>query len=176
MQRAKLPLSLLVPVMLLGGCERGAHLNEQGSQMAPAAIQTPLRTVFSASHCNTKGKAVRLSRVDDEQGAALLIGQLSRHLLGRRVELRPYSLDSENLYLLEMGQRPTAGYTVNLAGAEATIENSRATVEMVWGKPAKGGFVAQVVTSPCLVFALPKGRYDTVSVVDAQGHIRASSP
>jgi hypothetical protein len=78
----------------------------------------------------------------------------------------------EAVLLIAMGQRPSAGYGLNLAG-EATLRDGVLTVPVDWREPPPGYLRAQVVTSPCLLLKVPA--VDLIShlrVMDREGRIR----
>jgi hypothetical protein len=75
-------------------------------------------------------------------------------------------------FLLSMGARPTAGYVLGLAKPAVHIENDAAGVRVLWTEPAPGMRAAQMLTSPCLVIAVPKGNYRRIRVLDQKDKTR----
>lgn len=65
-----------------------------------------------------------------------------------------------------LGQRPTGGYSVRVAGASA--QNSVLTLTVAVTTPGPGSITTQALTSPWTIVRVP-GNYREVRVVDAQG-------
>lgn len=70
--------------------------------------------------------------------------------------------------LVASGQRPTAGHAVELASPTAPAKGKMALVQVRIATPAPGAMAAQVVTSPCLVVALPKAGLAEVKVAEGE--------
>lgn len=88
-------------------------------------------------------------------------------------EARQSALDSERVFVISMGLRPTAGHSLSLAQERARLEHGVVTIPVIWREPAPGVITAQVITRPCLIVALEKRRYAGVRVVDQGGVERA---
>jgi len=69
-----------------------------------------------------------------------------------------------NVLVLEMGYRSTAGYSLSLSESKIRVKNKEAIVTALWDEPPEDSMQAQVITSPCVIFALPKGDYSKVTV------------
>jgi hypothetical protein len=76
--------------------------------------------------------------------------------------------DGAAVLLIASGQRPTAGHAVELAAPKAPVKGGAALVQVTLRSPDAGAFTAQVVTSPCLVVALPKAGLGEVKVAAAE--------
>lgn len=70
--------------------------------------------------------------------------------------------------LVAAGQRPTAGHAVELLSARAPVKDGVALVQVALRGPPAGTMAAQVVTSPCLVVALPRAGLAEVKVVNGE--------
>jgi hypothetical protein len=82
----------------------------------------------------------------------------------------------DGVVLVAMGRRSTAGYALALASRRAEVKGGVATLSVRFEEPAPGAVLAQVVTSPCLLVALPRKGLREVRVVDAGGVVRAVAP
>ena len=76
--------------------------------------------------------------------------------------------------LVAAGQRPTAGFELTLASPRAPVKDGVALVRVAVREPPPGAVVAQVVTSPCLVVALPRAGLAEVKVADGAGALLGS--
>jgi hypothetical protein len=77
------------------------------------------------------------------------------------------------LLLVDMGQRPTAGYRLALPEASWSLVDAQATLRVEFIEPAPGMMLAQVLTRPCLLVALPTVGYRVLRVVDQHGREQA---
>lgn len=71
------------------------------------------------------------------------------------------------LVAISRGRQPTPGYALSLAGARR--QDDTAIVEVHWDTPEPGAVLAQMMTHPCLVVALPKDDFRRVEAVDQSG-------
>jgi hypothetical protein len=102
--------------------------------------------------------------VNSKQQLDLLLQEFNHQILGK--EPKPYLVDfkSMNVLVLEMGYRPTAGYSLSINKEKIRVENKEAIVTAQWDEPPEDSMQAQVITSPCAIFTLPKGDYSKVTV------------
>lgn len=74
----------------------------------------------------------------------------------------------EAVLLVGMGQRPTAGYGVELLSSAAPVKEGVAGVRVAFRSPAADALTAQVITSPCLFLALPREGLRGVAVLEGE--------
>jgi hypothetical protein len=74
--------------------------------------------------------------------------------------------EKEVVVLISAGRKPTAGFGLALASDKAPVKDGAAGVRIRFTSPDAGMMAAQVVTSPCLVVALPGDGLDTVGVLE----------
>jgi len=72
-----------------------------------------------------------------------------------------------------MGQQSTGGYQLRLLHPRIEHIASGATVRVEWLSPPPGALTTQVVTSPCLLLAVPRGSYRSITITDQAGQARA---
>lgn len=76
---------------------------------------------------------------------------------------------SDLLVAVSHGAQPSPGYRFELQSA--TVNEGVAQLNLHWTTPAPDSIQATVMTSPCLVLALPKGAYQRVVATDQNGLI-----
>lgn len=139
--------------------------------LAACAVQEPdepeadVRVLASGLQCGSTDRA-SIAEIGSSQ-------ELSARLPDRSPAEPPVAFDRERIFIISMGQQPTAGYSLGLARPRAGIDHAIATLLLDWQTPAPGAFTAQVITRPCLVITLEKRRYAGVRVVDQNGVERA---
>ena len=113
--------------------------------------------IFQSIQCRTSTSEPAFEVVNSKQQLDLLLQDLSRHILGKKPT--PYLVDFKamNVLFLEMGYRPTAGYSLSLDEGEILLKNNEAVVMVRSDEPPEDSMQAQVITSPCIIFTLPKG-------------------
>lgn len=75
----------------------------------------------------------------------------------------------ESVVALFLGVRPSGGYGIELQARQARIEGDRAIVPVQLRQPTPGMMQIQMLTSPCLYFAIENGGYREIEVVDQHG-------
>jgi len=78
--------------------------------------------------------------------------------------------------MVNMGQKPTAGYSFKLEPESCSISQQTAHITLIWTEPAPGMVAAQVITHPFILLKISKEGYDSVEIVDQQGQIRLEMP
>jgi hypothetical protein len=120
--------------------------------------------IFQSIQCRRSTSEANFEVVSSQQQLDLLLHEFNRQILGGKPQ--PYLIDfkSMNVLVLEMGYRPTAGYSLSLNEAKIRVKNNEAFVIAQWDEPPEDSMQAQVIISPCVIFTLPKGNYSKVTV------------
>lgn len=87
----------------------------------------------------------------------------------------PQEFDGWRLLLISLGEKPTGGYGLALAGAVAEVQQGTALVPLQLQEPAPGSLQTQQLTRPCLVVGLRPGSYRQVGSTGLPG-ITAPAP
>ncbi|HRD48737.1 MAG TPA: protease complex subunit PrcB family protein [Candidatus Contendobacter sp.] len=102
-----------------------------------------------------------------------------RRWYGRVVSLRmtpppppPVDFPREGVLLVAMGQRPSSGYGLSLAGESTAVRDGVLTVRVDWREPPPGYRQAQVMTSPCLLALLSAASFTRMQILDQEGRVR----
>ena len=70
--------------------------------------------------------------------------------------------------VVDLGRRPTAGYSAELY--ETALSNERLTLTLKPTEPDPDAMVAQVITTPCVVLEIPSSGWSRLEVrMDAEG-------
>lgn len=152
--------ALLLPIAALAGCAGAADLF---SSRAPIQVREVARSLY----CNSPAEDTQARLLPDAQ--AVLDWQAARGISLAGAE----SLAQATYALVEMGLRPTGGYSLAVASA-AELRGERAVLRATFFSPAPGSLRTQALSSPCVLVQLPPGRYAEVEVRDPAGAVRAS--
>ena len=79
---------------------------------------------------------------------------------------------SQGLLLIHMGRQSTGGYALALADPAGRLAGDTLSVTVNWITPAAGRATVQMITAPCLLLKLPRGRYRSIQVTDTHGRLR----
>jgi hypothetical protein len=142
---------------------------------AVPAGQGPLAvtTLAAEAHCRTAQKAPGLSWVTGAEGLRDWWQRLGPRTVGGTPASPPaVDFDRQRVLVVDMGSRPTAGYSVALARPRAELADGRLAIRVAWREPGPDTAVAQVTTHPCLLLRLPAGPYREVAVIDREGRLR----
>lgn len=147
----------ILAVLVLAGANNGSCRPDR---------EIAVRALGSGLHCGGPGEGVSLRRLAsaDELESALSGGLSGK--LGVEPKAPEVDFARELVVLVSAGQKPTAGYGVELASPKAPVKDGAAGVRVLLRAPAKGMLSAQMMTSPCLVVALPSEGLKGVGVLD----------
>lgn len=151
MTRRRAGLLALVALPLLGAEGKGCAADRE----------VPVTVIRGGARCGAEAPTVRRLATPEALAAALPAG------IGEAAPAADF--EGAAVLLVAVGQRPTAGYEVELAAPRAPVKDGVALVRVAVRAPPPGAMVAQVLTNPCLVVALPRAGLGEVKVADAAG-------
>lgn len=158
--RALLPLSAVLFGIGLAGCAGAA-------QMFASRAPIQVREVARSLYCNSPGEDAQAQLLPDVQ--ALVDWQAARGIALAAAE----SLAQAPYAVVEMGLRPTGGYSLAVASG-ALLQGERVILQATFFSPTPGSLRTQALSTPCVVVQLPPGRYASVEVQDPAGTVRAT--
>ncbi len=91
------------------------------------------------------------------------------------VDLPDVDFSRDGVVLVEMGQRGTGGYGIDLATPQVTRVDDAVQLIVHWTDPPPDAVLPQVITSPCVFITLSRGDYERVQVFDENGRLRAET-
>jgi hypothetical protein len=137
--------------VVLAACASG------GSSISTTDVS--VRQVTQSAQCGLTGPGIAYVQTEAEREALLdLNGQNMVTGAVRQVDLA-----RESIVIVTLGQKPTAGYSVGLA--ETRADGDVLNLVMSVTEPPPDAMTAQVITSPCVVLALPADGWQQVRVM-----------
>jgi hypothetical protein len=128
----------------------------------PMPVPLPVSDVFTSTHCHITREGIVAIR-----DAKMLndVIQKSQSMFINPVSLAvpEVNFDSSIAYVVSMGNKPTAGYSIQFNGKDAHYEEGVVRLPITFIDPGEMN-VAQVITSPCKIIVLPKGDYKRVEI------------
>jgi len=123
--------------------------------------ELPVTVLRGGPQCGGSGTAPSVRRLGS---AAELAALFSTELGGAPLPAVDWAQTA--VLVVAGGQRPTAGHAVELAAPRAPAKGAVALVQVTLRAPPAGALAAQVMTSPCLVVALPAAGLTEVKVAE----------
>lgn len=154
----------ILPVMLLLSACAGV-----GDETMPE--QLPLRVLFSSTNCTATEQAPSLAILSSQRQWQETMKQLGK-ISGHTESSIKVEFAHEQVLQINMGQKTTGGYSLNLIEGESNIQHGWAQIHLQWNKPAAGMMVTMALTSPCVMLALPRYDYQGFRVFDQSGQLR----
>jgi hypothetical protein len=132
----------------------------------------PLRILYQDVLCGGNRPTPSVTLVADSGQLKRILIETKGRVLGQSPPVPEVDFDAEHVVTIQMGQKPTGGYGVELAEPDATLKDGEVLIRLRWIEPAPGSIVAQILTSPCLIVSLPKGAYEKITITDENGSVR----
>lgn len=129
------------------------------TQATDPVVTSEVRQITQSSACGLSGPG--LAYVDTREDLERLLGATGQNLSTQMI--REVDLSREHLVFVTLGEKPTSGHSVALE--QARLAGDSLTLEMRVRSPAPDMIVAQVITSPCAVVAVPASGLGRVEVL-----------
>ena len=75
--------------------------------------------------------------------------------------------DNQLLILYALGQKPSSGYSIELYKSDASLIDQKLHLPVHVQSPASDSMQAQMITSPCVIFLLPRVKYSEI-IIDSK--------
>ena len=132
----------------------------------------PLRILAQDVLCGGNRPTPSMTLVSDSGQLKRIFIESKGRMLNQSPPVPVVDFDAEHVVTIQMGQKPTGGYGIELAEPDATLQGGEALIRLRWIEPAPGSIVAQILTSPCFIVSLPKGAYEKITITDENGSVR----
>jgi hypothetical protein len=163
----KLPAKLL----LLLYCGLCAFMHAPAVDGAESK-RIPVRVLYQDALCGGNRLSPSLTLVAGSDQLEQILIESKGRMLGQSLPTPAVDFDAEHVVTIQMGQKPTGGYGIELAEPDATLKDGEALIRLRWIEPAPGSIVTQILTNPCLIVSLPKGAYEKITITDENGNVR----
>ncbi len=152
------PLSLILAVLLLTGCALPGS-NHAGTPSATAEV------IDSTIQCSADNQQPTVQYISNRQQLKQMVKRLQGSVFPAPV-VHPLEIDFSrwNVLYISSGQKPTAGYFLELAEPAFVIQQDKARLNVILNRPPPDAMVAAVITHPCILVKVPAGSYSTIEV------------
>ena len=124
--------------------------------------QVPVQTIFSSNDCAIREQAIKLINSSIELDE--FFQSMPRTFSQTPINIPDVDHDKQAIVLFALGQKPTSGYSIELYKDEATIKNQTLYLPVRIRHPDVGRMLAQMITSPCQLYALPQTDFSAIAV------------
>ena len=124
--------------------------------------QVPVQTIFSSNDCALREQVIKSIHTPAE--LTEIIQSKPVNFSQTPQVLPEVDFDKQSLVLYALGQKPTAGYSIELYRDEASIKEQTLYLPVRVKSPEAGSVQAQVITSPCQIYSLPLTDYAAIVV------------
>ncbi len=129
-----------------------------------------VRSHYSSQQCSIDKASVRL--INNKNELETLITRSRRTVLSdSSVALPEIDFTKNRALLIALGNKSSAGYNIKLNADRAEIRDQKLMLPVDIISPDKGGFQAQVITSPCVIISFTKGAYTRIIVNEALDNV-----
>jgi len=142
---------------------------------SPLADNTPeIVTLAAGTQCGRRETTPAASWLDNPGALQDAYQRMMRQsVAAHTAPARPPDFERYGVLQVFMGQQTTGGYQLRLLRPRIEYLASGATVRVEWRSPPPDARTIQVITSPCLLLAVPRGAYRSLTVTDQTGRRRA---
>lgn len=116
-----------------------------------------LQVIYQSSQCAVSQQQIK--SITSQTQLAKIIGGKPRNFNQKPEPVPSVDFNSQSLVLIAMGQKPSSGYSIQLAGPAAMLKDGQLILPVKFQQPEAGSVQAQVITSPCKILSLAKVEY-----------------
>lgn len=125
-----------------------------------------LKIVGKSVYCGTPSQSSEVHYFADQ-------GSYQNWIDYRNIDdLNAKAARERGVVIVEMGQRPTGGYTLKLNRKKTKIDGDTLDLVMNWHAPRLDAAVSQAMTTQCVAVRPPEGHYSRIQVLDQIGNSR----
>ena len=148
-------VGVAMAALWLYGCGSVANQIEEKAAVLPVTI------VASGTQCNLGDRELNARWVVDEGDVAQLLERMDDG------GITPAALDfaRQRVLLISLGPKPTPGYGLDIA-ANAVIVDDTLKLEVTPTSPPPGAILVQMLTTPCMMLAMPASGYQWLALVE----------
>ena len=122
----------------------------------------PMQSFYSANDCAISEQTVK--RIENQKHLVEVMKSRSLFSSSDRMVSTDINFEREQLILVAMGNKPTTGYFIAWSNDPATLENGDLHLRVEFRNPPASAMQAQIVTSPCRIFSIPKTRFQRIKL------------
>ena len=138
----------------------------------PGAAANRATTLYQNVHC---GGEAGLEWIADSERLEALNTELGQHRLEDSPPTFAAVTPNTQVLLLRMGVQPTPGYGATPGDTRLSPDGHDLVISVDWHSPPEGLLLPQMITTPCVLFAVAEGPYTRVKLLDQDGTPRGQA-
>ncbi len=146
--------SLLIMAIAIAGDGRGDK-------------KIPLHSIYSSANCGIDKQTIR--RVNSESELSQLLDLASSSFQPKPTIKIEVDYTKQSLIVVALGQKNTAGFHLILNADKAIIRGQKLYLPIRIVQPGQDSFQAQVITSPCEIFSIPRVEFTEILIESFSG-------
>ncbi len=158
---------LILSVLFLGACAWRPSIKFWEKAYEYPQGEYPVEELRRALLCGTPTENAVIRLFDSAAELTAWDSENALHL--QRLKLPP----EQAFVLVEQGLRRTGGYSIELGKTAELDAQGTLRLSAEWLQPAADRMVTQIMTSLCVLAAVPALPYRRVEVLDAEGRLQA---
>lgn len=122
-----------------------------------------LRSVYQSNDCGLNQQTLKL--IDTAEELTLFTAVLPLNFSGKKIQLNDIDFKKQALILFALGRKPSQGYRIEQYKNSAFIKDKKLHLPIRSHQPQKKHQQAQIITSPCQLFVIPRTKFSTLTII-----------
>lgn len=122
----------------------------------------PLEIIYNSNNCALGGQS--LKSIDSATELESLLSSFPKNFSNAPSIKKPIDYQKQSLIYFALGQKTSSGYSIELKKDVATLSGENLCLPISIVRPGEGSFQAQVITSPCQIYAIPKTDFAEIKI------------
>ena len=121
-----------------------------------------IETVYHSNNCGKEKPVIK--RIDSAAELNKLLQSMPKKFGLDEMFEPSVNYQNQMLIFYAIGQKPSSGYNIELYKTDASLIDKKLHLPIRVTQPAKGSMQAQMITSPCAVYLLPRVSYSDIVI------------
>ncbi len=148
-------------IMMLMVFYASSACSHQQSSDKTLAIQS----VYGSNNCAVN--KTTLKQINSQSELQYFLQLMPKNFGTDKILTPDIDFEKQMLILYALGKKPSSGYSIELYKSDALFIKQTLYLPVRIKQPASGSMQAQVMTSPCKIYLLPRVKYSDVVISDA---------
>ncbi|VAW51352.1 hypothetical protein MNBD_GAMMA06-942 [hydrothermal vent metagenome] len=137
------------------------------SHQQPSDKTLAIQSIYGSNHCAIS--EVTLKSIGSQAELQNFLKSMPKNF-GMDEMLEPdIDFEKQMLILYALGNKPSSGHSLELYKSDAVLIKQKLHLPVRIKQPASGSMQAQVITSPCSIYLLPRVEYSKIVIEGSAG-------
>lgn len=125
--------------------------------------EIPVSNIYNSNNCGIKNESFTIIK-DNSQLQKIIDKSNSFFITETSSKITDISFNKNYVMLFSIGQKGSAAYKIKTIKSSADLINKNVFLPVKSTLPETGKNYAQLLTSPCYIFSIPKGDYKKIII------------